>query len=147
LEGTDGRHVWCLDAKDGSLIWQSDPLSEAIHVPTIGPALVFIQAQYKNGYLLDKETGKILATLTPGYKCSRFTMAGSHLLGPAMDVIDLSNPASIKLVSSGPRLDPSECIGACVSNGRLFYTGHGAGLQACQVYGPEADGPGPWLKP
>jgi hypothetical protein len=35
-------------------------------------------------------------------------------------------------------MDPSECIGACVSNGRIFYTGHGAGLQASQRYGDEA---------
>jgi len=139
LAGTENRHVWCLDAKDGSLVWQSDPLLEAIHVATIGPDFIFIHAQYKNGYLLDKATGKIRATLASGYKCSRFTLAGSCLVGPAMDVYDMSDTASIKLLSSGPRLDPSECIGACVSNGRLYYTGHGAGLQACQVYGAEAE--------
>ncbi|MFC1634979.1 hypothetical protein ACFL5Z_09065 [Planctomycetota bacterium] len=45
---------------------------------------------------------------------------------------------NIKLISSGPRLDPSECIGTVVSNGRLYYTGHGGGLQACIVCGTEA---------
>ena len=25
------------------------------------------------------------------------------------------------------------CIGAVASNGRLFYTGHGGGLEACQI--------------
>jgi outer membrane protein assembly factor BamB len=136
LPGTQNRHVWCLDAKDGSLVWQSDPLLEAIHVPTIGSRFIFIHAQYKNGYLLDKQTGKILTTLTPGYKCSRFTLCEPYLLGPAMDVYDLSEIGQPKLLSSGPRLDPSECIGACVSNGRVFYTGHGAGLQACQISAP-----------
>jgi hypothetical protein len=48
-----------------------------------------------------------------------------------MDVHDLSDMNNIKLISSGPRLDPSECIGTVVSNGRLYYTGHGGGLQAC----------------
>ena len=149
LEGTDGRHVWCLDAKDGTLIWQSEPLKEAIQVATIGPKFIFVQAQYKNGYLLDKDTGKILSDkLTASYKCSRFTLAGSCLLGPAMDVIDLSEIGAIRLLSSGPRLDPSECIGACLSNGRIFYTGHGGGMQACQLYGAEANSSSiPWLTP
>jgi len=146
LSGTQNRHVWCLDAKDGSLIWQSEPLLEAIHVATIGPQFIFIHAQYKNAYLLDKATGKIRATLARDYKCTRFTMSGSCLLGPSMDVYDLSDIRDIRLLSSGPRLDPSECIGACVSNGRIFYTGHGGGLQASQVYGEEASPAGPaWL--
>jgi hypothetical protein len=41
-------------------------------------------------------------------------------------------------LNTGPRLDPSECIGACVSNGRIFYTGHGGGLQVALLYGQEA---------
>jgi hypothetical protein len=58
----------------------------------------------------------------------------------------LSDVHDVKLLSSGPRLDPSECIGAFVSNGRIFYSGHGAGLQASQVYGEEAHSPEPpWL--
>ena len=112
------------------MVWQSEPLPEAIHVATIGPDFIFIHAQYKNGYLLDKATGKIRATLTEGYKCSRFTLSGSSLLGPSMDVLDVSNPDAIRLVSSGPRLDPSECIGACASNRRIFYTGHGADFKS-----------------
>jgi len=75
-------------------------------------------------------------------------LSGPCLLGPAMDVYDLADAQNIRLVSSGPRLDPSECIGACVSNGRLYYTGHGAGLQACQVWGAEAETASPtWLGP
>ena len=62
-----------------------------------------------------------------------------------MDVLDLSDEKRITLLSSGPRFDPSECVGAMVSNGRIFYTGHGAGLQACQVYGSEAgSAASPW---
>jgi hypothetical protein len=55
-----------------------------------------------------------------------------------MDIYDLSDVDDIELVSSGPRLDPSECIGMVVSNGRIFYTCHGGGMQVSQVCGPEA---------
>ena len=129
--GEQERHVWCLDATDGSLLWQSEPLKGAIHVVTIGEKFLFVHAQYLNGYLLDKATGRVLTTLTAGYKCTRFSLAGSWLLGPSLDVIDLSDVHAIRLLSTGPRLDPSECIGCCTSNGRIFYTGHGGGLQAC----------------
>jgi hypothetical protein len=54
-----------------------------------------------------------------------------------MDVYDLSNLGDARLLSTGPRLDPSECIGACVSNGRIFYTGHGGGLQASLLCGAD----------
>jgi len=84
------------------------------------------------------QTGKIRGTLAHGYKCTRLSLSGSCLLGPAMDVYELSGNAGARLLSTGPRMDPSECIGACVSNGRIFYTGHGAGLQASQLYGAEA---------
>jgi len=142
---SNDKFVWCLDAKDGSLIWQSDPLLDAIHVVTIGPKFLFVHAQYRNGYLLDKETGKIRTRLTEGYKCSRFTLSGDCLVGPAMDVLDLSDEKRITLLTSGPRFDPSECVGAMVSNGRIFYTGQGAGLQSCLVYGSEAgSAPSTW---
>jgi len=127
--------VWCIDAKDGSLIWKSDPVREAIHVVTIGPRFLFVHAQYRNGFLIDKDTGKILTTLTNGYKCTRFTLSEPYLFASNMDIYDLSNINDIKLLSSGPRLDPSECVGAVVSNGRIFYTCHGGGLQVSQVYG------------
>jgi outer membrane protein assembly factor BamB len=145
LPGTKDCHVWCLDAADGSLVWRSDPLSLAIHCPTLGPQFIFVHAQYLNGYLLDPANGKVRTTLAQDCKCTRFTQAGSCLIGPAMDVNDLADPDHIRLLSSGPRLDPSECIGGCVSNGRLFYTGNGGGMQACQVYGEEAAGDPPWL--
>jgi len=137
LAGEDS-FVWCIDTGDGSKIWKSEPVREAIQVVTIGPRFLFVHAQYRNGFLLDKDTGKILTTLTPSYKCTRFTLSEPYLLGSNMDVHDLSDINNIQLISSGPRLDPSECIGTVVSNGRLFYTCHGGGLQACIVYGTEA---------
>ncbi len=130
--------VWCVDARNGSLIWESEPVREAIHVVTIEPRFLFVHAQYKNSFLLDKHTGKILQTLSQGYKCTRFTLSKPYLLASNMDIYDLSDTDDIRLVSSGPRLDPSECIGTVVSNGRLFYTCHGGGLQACLVCGSEA---------
>ena len=144
LEG-DNSFVWCIDARDGSMIWKSEPVREAIQVVTIGSEFLFVHAQYKNGFLLDKDTGKILTTLTQGYKCTRFTFSEPYLLGSNMDVYDLSDLNNIKTISTGPRLDPSECIGAVVSNGRVFYTCHGGGLQACKVCGTEAvSGAPPW---
>jgi len=137
--------VWCIDARDGSLIWKSDPVREAIQVVTIGPRFLFVHAQYRNGFLLDKDTGKILKTLTQGYKCTRFTLSEPYLFGSNMDIYDVSNINDIKLLSSGPRLDPSECVGAVVSNGRIYYTCHGGGLQVSQVYGAEASSlAAPW---
>ena len=127
--------VWCIDARDGSMIWKSEPVREAIQVVTIGPRFLFVHAQYRNGFLLDKDTGNIITTLTQGYKCTRFTLSEPYLLGSNMDVYDLSDVNKVKLISSGPRLDPSECIGTIVSNGRIFYTCHGGGLQVGLVCG------------
>jgi len=144
LEGGNSL-VWCIDAGDGSMIWKSEPVREAIQVVTIGPRFLFVHAQYRNGFLLDKDTGKIITTLTQGYKCTRFTLSEPYLLGSNMDIYDLSDVDNVKLVSSGPRLDPSECVGSVISNGRAFYTGHGGGLQACQVCGTEtASIASPW---
>jgi outer membrane protein assembly factor BamB len=146
IPGTHDCHVWCLDAKDGTLVWQSEPLAGAIHVATLGSQNIFVHAQYQTSYLLDKNTGKIQGTLDPQCKCTRFTLSGDCLLGPGLDVQDISDARHVRLLSSGPRLDPSECSGACVSNGRIFYTGQGGGLQACQIYGDEAAHSGPsWL--
>ncbi len=132
------NRVWCLNAKDGSLVWQSEPVNRAIHVITIGESFVFTHAQYDNGYLIDKRNGKILGTLTKGYKCTRFTLSGAYLLGANMDIHDLSDMGDVKLLSTGPAVDPSLCVGSIASNGRIFYTSHGSGLQLSQVYGAEA---------
>jgi outer membrane protein assembly factor BamB len=139
VEGKTNR-VWCLDAKDGSLIWKSDPVSRAIHTVTIGKRLLFTHSQYYNGYVIDKETGKIVNdSLTKGYRCTRFTLSEPYLVGPNLDLFDLSDPAKVTLDSCGPPVDLLVCLGAIVSNGRVFHTTNGTGLQCSAVYGEEAD--------
>jgi outer membrane protein assembly factor BamB len=135
VEGKVNR-VWCLDAKDGSLVWKSEPVSRAIHVVTIGEKTLFTHSQYQNGYLLDKATGKILSTLTKGYRCTRFTLSEPYLLGPNLSVFDLS--ADNRPIYTGPAIDVLLCVGMIPSSGRLFYTTNGAGLQASLVWGDEA---------
>jgi len=136
-EETNNRYVWCLDARNGSLIWQSEPVAKAINVVTIGRKFLFTHASTgKPSYLIDKQTGKILSIFDKGYACTRFTLSEPYIIGPNMDMIDTSN--GNKLVSSGPCVDVRECVGAVVSNGRVFYTSQGSGLQVCQVYGVEA---------
>ena len=63
ISGSDGRlylggygkladgnaRVWCLDAKDGSLIWESETVPLAIHVVTIGERFLFVHAQKFRG--------------------------------------------------------------------------------------------------
>jgi len=136
-EKTQNRYVWCLDAKDGSLIWQSEPVAKAVNVITVGKNFLFTHASTgKPSYLIDKAAGKILSIFDYGYACTRFTLSEPYLLGANMDMIDTSN--GNKFVSSGPCVDVRECVGAAVSNGRLFYTSQGSGLQLCQVCGSEA---------
>jgi len=133
-EKTDHRYVWCLDAKDGSLIWQSEPLAKSVNVVTIGKNFIFTHASTgKPSYLIDKDTGKILSIFDKGYACTRFTLCEPYLIGANMDMIDTAD--GNKVVSSGPCVDVRECVGAVVSNGRIFYTSQGSGLQVCQVYG------------
>jgi len=135
VEGKTNR-VWCLDARDGSLVWQSEPVSRAIHVVTIGRDFLFTHSQYENGYLLDKQTGKILQTLVKGYRCTRFTLCEPYLLGPNLNLFDLSQQA--RLVHCGPAIDVLMCVGAIASNGRLYATTNGAGLQTSLLAGEEA---------
>jgi outer membrane protein assembly factor BamB len=136
-EQTENRYVWCLDAKDGSLIWQSEPVAKAVNVVTIGKNFLFTHASTgKPSYLIDRATGRILSIFDYGYACTRFTLSEPYLLGANMDMIDTSN--GNKFVSSGPCVDVRECVGAVVSNGRIFYTSQGSGLQLCQVCGTEA---------
>jgi hypothetical protein len=59
-----------------------------------------------------------------------------YLVGCNLDLLDTRE--GVKLASSGPCLEPRECVGGVVSNGRLFYTAQSSGVQACEVYGPEA---------
>src|SRR5690606_12840300 len=74
VQGKENR-VWCLDAKSGELVWQSDPLTRAIHVVTIGSRFLFTHSQYKNAYLLGPSDGGLLKELLHGYNCTRFTLS------------------------------------------------------------------------
>ena len=135
VEGKVNR-VWCLDARDGSLIWKSEPVERAIHIITIRDKTLFTHAQYSQSYLLDRDTGKILATFQKGYRCTRFTVSEPYLLGANMDIYDPSR--NFSLVSTGPAVDVLLCVGAQVSNGRIFFTANGGGLQVSLAYGDEA---------
>ncbi|MHB8899509.1 MAG: outer membrane protein assembly factor BamB family protein [Thermoguttaceae bacterium] len=141
VEGKTNR-VWCLNAKDGSLVWKSDPVTWAIHVITVGERFLFTHSQYRNGYLLDKATGRIVNDqLTKGYRCTRFTLSEPYLVGPNLDLFDLTDPMKASLASCGPPIDLLVCIGGMVSNGRIFHTTNGTGLQCSAVYGSEAEQP------
>ncbi len=130
--------VWCLDARDGSLVWESEPIRQVIKVVTIGSKHLFVHSQNWQGFLLDKETGRIATTLAEGYRCTCFVLSEPYLIGSNMDVIDLSKIDDIRLISTGPAIDVHECLGATVSNGRLFYTAHAGCLQMSKTYGDEA---------
>jgi hypothetical protein len=71
------------------------------------------------------------------YACTRFTLSEPYLIGSNMDLIDTTD--GNRVVSSGPCVDVRECVGAVVSNGRLFYTSQASGLQVSQVFGTEAN--------
>lgn len=133
-EGTEDRHVWCLDAKDGSLIWQSDPVTSALNVVTVGEKFIFSNALRGKGNVFDRETGKVVSSIGHNYACCRFTLSEPYVLGANMDMIDLSQEG--KLVSTGPAIDSRECLGAVVSNGRIFYTSQASGFVVSQTYGP-----------
>jgi len=140
---SDKRYVWCLDARNGSLVWQSEPIPKATNVVTVGPKSVFAFSYCSDACTLDKQTGKILSQFNYGYACTRFSLSVPYLLGSNMDMIDTTHGET--LVSTGPPLDPRECVGAVASNGRIFFTTQASGLQACQVCGDEAAAaPAPW---
>ena len=131
------NRVWCLDAKDGSLIWKSDPVLGAIHVITIGSEYLFTHAQYKQGYLIDKSSGKALSDLTQSYRCTRFTLSEPYLFAANLNIHEFSKEG--KLIYAGPSIDVLQCVGGFVSNGRVFYTTNGGGLQASLLCGPQAE--------
>ena len=137
-EQTENRHVYCLDAESGSLLWRSDPVGKAVNVVTIGWDSVFVHGSTgQPSHVIDKDTGKLRSTFDKKYACTRFSLSEPYILGPNMDMIDIS--AGNKMVSSGPCIDARECVGAVVSNGRVFYTSQANGLQVSQVYGQEAE--------
>ncbi len=127
--------VWCISASDGSLIWESEPIRQVIKVVTIGTKNIFVHSQNWKGFLLDKGTGRIVTSLAEGYRCTQFMLSEPFLVGSNMDIIDLSEANNIKLISTGPAIDVHECVGAVVSNGRLFYTSHAGCLQMSKTYG------------
>jgi outer membrane protein assembly factor BamB len=130
------NYIYCLDAADGKLVWKSDPLGWAIHVVTLADDFAFTHHQYEKGTLLDLTGGKQICNLTHGYNCTRFTMAGRYLLGANMDIYDTAD--NNKLIASGPAVDVLLCVGAHVSNGRIFFTANGGGVQLSMSYGEEA---------
>ncbi len=136
-EETDLRHIWCLDAKDGSLIWQSDPVKSAVNVVSIGEKFIFSNAIRGDGHVIDKKTGKIVSRFNNNYNCTRFALSGSYLMGANMDIIDLLHDN--RLISTGPAVDSRECLGSTVADGRIFYTSQASGLQVSLVYGNKAE--------
>jgi len=136
-EGTNDRFVWCLNAKDGSLEWKSDAVTSALNVVTVGEQFIFSNALRGKGNVYDHKTGKVVASIGHNYACCRFTMSEPYVLGANMDMIDLSQNG--KLVSTGPAIDSRECLGAVVSNGRIFYTSQASGFIVSQTYGKEAE--------
>jgi outer membrane protein assembly factor BamB len=135
-ETTQDRFVWCLDARDGSLIWRSDAVTSALNVVTVGERFIFSNALRGQGNVFDRQTGQVVKRIGHNYACCRFTLSEPFVLGANMDLIDLSDNG--KLVSTGPAIDSRECLGAVVSNGRIFYTSQASGLVVSQTYGPDA---------
>jgi outer membrane protein assembly factor BamB len=138
--GSRERLIVCLNAKDGSLLWKSDPIGGLGTTPvvTVGPRFLYAHSQNTMSFLLDKATGKILAQFAKSSRCTRFTLSDPYLFGANLDVFDLTDPGAPRLIGTGPRIDVSECNAAVVSNGRIFTTGQGGGIQVGQVYGREA---------
>jgi outer membrane protein assembly factor BamB len=140
---TENRHVRCLDARDGSLVWESEPLPAAVNVVSVGNKYLFANASWKDCCLLDRDTGKIVSRFNYGYACTRFTLSEPYVMGSNMDLVDLAG--GNRVVSSGPAVDSRECVGSVVSNGRIFYAAQASGLQLSLVYGEEAAAtPSPW---
>lgn len=140
------RFVWCLDAEDGSLIWQSEPVTSALNVVSVGEEFIFSNALRGVGNVFDRETGKVVNTVGHNYACCRFTLSEPYVLGANMDMIDLSKDG--KLVSTGPAIDSRECLGAVVSNGRIFYISQASGFIVSQTYGEESKNlPAVWERP
>ena len=144
-ESTKNRYICCLDARDGSLIWQSEPIKWSFNAILVADDFIFNNASKNDAYVFDKESGKITDRFNYDWYCTRLVISEPYVFGPNMDVVDLSG--GNKLVSTGPAVDNRECVAAVVSNGRIFYTSQAAGVQISQVYGAEAESYSPWLQP
>src|SRR5262249_62064722 len=55
-ESTKDRFVWCLNAKDGSLVWQSEPITSALNVVTVGDQFIFSNAMRRRGNAFARQT-------------------------------------------------------------------------------------------
>ena len=53
-EKTKDRFVWCLNAKDGSLVWKSDPMTSALNVVSVGERFIFSNALRGKGNVFDR---------------------------------------------------------------------------------------------
>ena len=145
-ESTESRYVWCLDAKDGSLVWKSDPITSALNVVSVGSKFIFSNALRGRGNVFDRDSGKVIGGVDHNYACCRFTLSEPYILGANMDMIDLSKDG--QLVSTGPAIDSRECLGAVVSNGRIFYTSQASGFIVSQTYGDQSEiYPAVWNRP
>jgi outer membrane protein assembly factor BamB len=145
-EASNDRFVWCLNASDGSLVWKSDPITSALNVVSVGKQFLFSNALRGRGNVFDRETGDVVGGVEHKYACCRFTMSEPYILGANMDMIDLSKNS--ELVSTGPAIDSRECLGAVVSNGRIFYISQASGFMVSQTYGDSSQSlPAPWARP
>jgi len=142
---TKNRYICCLDARDGSLIWQSEPIKWSFNAILVTDDFIFNNASKNDAYVFDKETGKITDRFNYDWYCTRLVISEPYVFGPNMDVVDLSD--GNKLVSTGPAVDNRECVAPVVSNGRIFYTSQAAGVQMSQVCGSEAASFSPWRQP
>jgi hypothetical protein len=111
-------------------------VTSALNVVSVGEKFMFSNALRGKGNVFDSATGKVIYSIQTNYACCRFTMSEPYVLGANMDMIDLSQEG--KLVSTGPAIDSRECLGAVVSNGRIFYTSQASGFVVSQTYGPES---------
>ena len=102
----------------------------------MGERFIFSNALRGKGNVFDRVNGKVVYSILTNYACCRFTLSEPFVLGANMDMIDLSNNG--KLVSTGPAIDSRECLGAVVSNGRIFYTSQASGFVVSQTYGADS---------
>ncbi len=96
----------------------SDAITSALNVVSVGEKFIFSNALRGRGNVFDRLTGKVVGGVDHNYACCRFTLSEPYILGANMDMVDLSDGG--KLVSTGPAIDSRECLGAVVSNGRIF---------------------------
>ena len=75
-ESSKDRYVFCLDARDGSLVWRTEPVRSAVNVVTVGKDYIFSNASGGDGHVFDRATGKIVSRFNLGYACTRFTCPG-----------------------------------------------------------------------